>query len=65
MYMIWLVIVVNGQQRPLAIPAILVLLEEAFTATVAATRVFAATSIRLTATAAFPLDHFYICRTES
>ena len=64
MYGTWLVIAENGQQRPVAIPAILVLTVEAVTTTAAATRAIATTTVRLTATTAFPLGHFYICRTE-
>ena len=66
MYMIWQVIVQNGQQRPLtlAFPYTLVLTEEACTAAPAATRVIATASLRLTTTSTVPLGHFYICRTE-
>ena len=64
MYMIWLVTVLNGQQRPLAVPAILALAGEAVTAAAAATRAVAAAAIRAVAMAAFLLGHFYICRTE-
>ena len=48
--MIWLVTAMNGQQRPLAIPTILVLAGEATTASAATTP--------------FPSGHFYTCRTE-
>ena len=65
MYMIWLVIVWNGQQRPIAIPSFLVLTGEAVTATATSTRVFAVATLRLAATTAFPSGHFYTCRTES
>ena len=64
MYMIWQVIVENGQQKPIAFPTVLVLTGEAVTTTAAATRVIALASVRLTAPAAFPSGHFYICRTE-
>ena len=64
MYMIWLVIVWNGQQRPLAFPAFLVLTGEAIPTTAATARVVAITTVRLTATATFPSGHFYTCRTE-
>ena len=72
MYMIWLVIVWNGQQRPIAIPAVLVLSGEAITTAAASTRAFAAavvlavalTIVLAIALATFPLGHFYTCRTE-
>ena len=64
MYMIWLVIVGNGQQRPLAIPTILALAGEALTTSAATTRAFATTSIRAIAVTTFLLGHFYTCRTE-
>ena len=64
MYMIWLVIVWNGQQRPIAIPAILVLAGEAITLTATTTRAVAATAMRALALTTFLLGHFYICRTE-
>ena len=65
MYMIWQVIVWNGQQRPLAITALHVLTGEAYAATAAATRAFAtAPTIRAVAMASSLSGHFYICRTE-
>jgi len=64
MYMIWLVIVWNGQQRPVAFPAVLVLTGEAYTATAAATRAVATATVRALAVPLFLLGHFYICRTE-
>ena len=64
MYMIWLATVMNGQQRPLAIPAFLALTGEAITAAAAATRAIAAALVLAIAMAAFLLGHFYICRTE-
>ena len=64
MYGTWLVIAANGQQRPIAVPAFLVLTGEAITATAASTRAIATTAIRALALAAFPLGHFYTCRTE-
>ena len=63
--MIWQVIAENGQQRPIAIPTFLVLAGEAVTTTATTTRAFAATAIRALALTAFPLGHFYTCRTES
>ena len=63
--MIWQVIVMNGQQRPIAIPPILALTGEAITTTATSTRAFAATSLRAVALTSFPLGHFYTCRTES
>ena len=62
--MIWQVIVWNGQQRPLTIPAILVLIEEAITSTATTTRAFAATIVLAVAVSAFLSGHFYTCRTE-
>ena len=62
--MIWQVIVMNGQQRPLAVPTILVLAGGAFTPSAATTRAFAATAVRALAMATVLLGHFYICRTE-
>ena len=64
MYMIWLVTVGNGQQRPIAIPTFLVLSGEAFTVAAATTRAFAAAAVRAIAVATFLLGHFYTCRTE-
>ena len=65
MYMIWQVIAENGQQRPIAVPTFLVLTGEAVTAAATATRAVATTTLRAIALAAFPLGHFYTCRTES
>ena len=62
--MIWLATVMNGQQRPIAIPAFLVLTGEAITATAATTRAVAASLALAVAMTTFPLGHFYICRTE-
>ena len=67
MYMIWLATVMNGQQRPIAaIPSVLVLAGEAITSTTSAAtaRAVATAAIRALAMTAFPLGHFYICRTE-
>ena len=64
MYMIWLVTVLNGQQRPLAVPAILALSGEAIASTAASTRAIAAATVRALAMTTFLLGHFYICRTE-
>ena len=57
MYMIWLVTVGNGQQRPLAVPAILVLAGEAITTTATTTRAIATTTIRVIAMTTFPSGH--------
>ena len=66
MYMIWLVTVGNGQQRPMAVPTVLVLTGEAVTTTAAAaSRAIAATTVRVLAMSSFPSGHFYTCRTES
>ena len=62
--MIWQVIVMNGQQRPVAVPAFLVLTGEAFATTATAARAIATSTIRVIAMATFPSGHFYICRTE-
>ena len=64
MYMIWQVIVGNGQQRPVAIPSILVLTGVAFTTAAATTRALAAAALRALAMTASLSGHFYICRTE-
>ena len=64
MYMIWLATVGNGQQRPLAVPAILVLAGVAFTAAATSTRAIATSALRALALPAFLLGHFYTCRTE-
>ena len=63
--MIWLVTVGNGQQRPIAVPSLLVLAGEAITATATTTRAIATASVRAVAMTPFPLGHFYTCRTES
>ena len=63
--MIWLATVMNGQQRPIAVPSVLVLSGEAITATAATTRAIATASIRVIALPTFPSGHFYTCRTES
>ena len=63
MYMIWQVIAENGQQRPIAVPALLALAGEAITASAASTRAIATTPLRAVAMTAFPLGHFYTCRT--
>ena len=62
--MIWLATVMNGQQRPIAIPAVLALTGEAFTTAATTTRAFAATLVLALAMTTFLLGHFYICRTE-
>ena len=64
MYMIWLVTVGNGQQRPVAIPPILVLAGVPDSATAATTRVLATATLRAVAMTSFLLGHFYTCRTE-
>ena len=63
--MIWQEIVENGQQKPLAFPALLVSLEEVITAAATVSRVVAAAAIRRVATASFPSAHFYTCNAES
>ena len=63
--MIWLVTVGNGQQRPVAVPSLLVLAGEAITAAATTTRAIATASVRAVAMTSFPLGHFYTCRTES
>ena len=62
MYMIWQVIVMNGQQRRAV--QFLVSLGEATTTTVTFTPLFEAAAIRLLATAALPSVHFCTCSTE-
>lgn len=62
MYMIWLATVMNGQQRPIDVPSILVLAGEAITAS-AAGRAIAAAIVLAIAMTTSPLGHFYICRT--
>ena len=64
MYMIWQVIVLNGQQRPLATVAILVLNVEAVATTAPTTRAIVTATIRPAATTTFHSAQFYICRTE-
>ena len=64
MYGIWLVTVVNGQQKPVAIPTILVLAGVAGTTTAATTRAFSTAAVRAVAMTAFLSGHFYTCRTE-
>ena len=65
MYMIWLATVMNGQQRPIAIPTLLVLAGEAVTAAAASTRALATALVLAIAMTTFPSGHFYTCRTES
>ena len=63
MYMIWQVIVGNGQQRPVATAAaFLVLYVEAVTVTAAVTQVVVATNLRPTATAPLHSAQSYTCR---
>ena len=62
--MIWQVIVWNGQQRPIAIPTILVLAGEATTTAAATTRAIATAAMRAVAMTTSLSGHFYICRTE-
>ena len=64
MYGIWQVTVMNGQQRPVAVPTILVLAGEAVTVTASYPRAFAAASLRALAVTASLSGHFYTCRTE-
>ena len=54
----------NGQQRPIALPTILVSLEEVVTSAAAVTRVRAATALRPLPSAALPSAHFYTCNAE-
>ena len=62
MYMIWLVTVGNGQQRPISIPVLLVLTEEAIATTATTTRAVA--TVRTITVTASLSGHFYTCRTE-
>ena len=62
---IWQEIVENGQQKPIAVPTILVSIEEVFTSTATFTRVLAAPAVRRIAAAAIPSAHFYTCNAES
>ena len=62
--MIWLATVMNGQQRPVAVPTVFVLAVEAVTPSSTSTRALASPAIRALAVTTFPLGHFYICRTE-
>ena len=64
MYMIWQVIVWNGQQRPGATAALLVLYVEAVATAATTARALVATTIRPTASASIHSVHFYTCRTE-
>ena len=64
MYMIWQVIVLNGQQRPVATATVLVLDVEAFTAAETTTRAVVTTALRPTAATTVHSVHFYTCRTE-
>ena len=64
MYMIWQVIVSNGQQRPVASATILVLHVEAIATTAATTRASVAAPLRPAATTSVHSVHFYTCRTE-
>ncbi|HCF35090.1 MAG TPA: hypothetical protein DER15_07255 [Clostridiales bacterium] len=54
----------NGQQKLIAIPTLLALVEEVITATATITRVIAATAILPVLKASFRFAHFYICRAE-
>ena len=64
MYMIWQVIATNGQQRPLAAAAILVLYVEAVATAAAAARAVVPAAVRPTAATTVRSVHFYTCRTE-
>ena len=64
MYGIWQVTVMNGQQRPVAVPTILVLAGEAVTSAATTTRAVATTALRALAMTSSLSGHFYICRTE-
>ena len=57
MYMIWLATVMNGQQRPLTVPTILVLAGEAITTTATTTRAIATTIVLAIAMTTFPSGH--------
>ena len=64
MSMIWQVMFMNGQQRLVALPAVLASVGEAITTIPAATRAVASSLALLAATATSASGHFYICRTE-
>ena len=61
--MIWQEMMWNGQQKPLAMPALLASDVEAVAAA-ASTRVIASTLARPLPTTPIPFAHFYIGRTE-
>ena len=51
----------SGQQKPIAIPVILVSLGEVITTTATITRVFATATVRPMPTATVPFAHFCTC----
>lgn len=62
--MIWQEIVGNGQQKLVAITAILAFIEEVVTTSATFTRFIATTAILPMLTDAIRSAHFYICRAE-
>ena len=60
MYMIWQVTVRNGQQKPIAFPAIRACNVEVITTTAATTLAIVATTIPLVPTASVPSDLYFI-----
>lgn len=54
----------NGQQKPVAIPTLLVSIEEVITTSASLTRVIAPTTIRPMPTATIPSAHFCTCNAE-
>ena len=62
--MIWQVIVMNGQQKPVAVFTVVVLTGEAITPTAATTRALAKTSVRALAVPTSLSGHLYICKAE-
>ena len=64
MFMIWQVMFMNGQQKLVAVPAILASVEEAITTVPSTTRAFASSTALLAAATTSASGHFYICRTE-
>ena len=54
----------NGQQKLIAIPPILALIEEVFTTTATLTRAIATSALLPVLTATVRSAHFYICRAE-
>ncbi|HCF34899.1 MAG TPA: hypothetical protein DER15_06235 [Clostridiales bacterium] len=62
--MIWQETVLNGQQKLLAIPSVLALVEEIFSATATVARVIASPTVLPVLSATVRFAHFYICRAE-